>query len=34
MFEGDLDGGTLRLTDCRGLIHDVKPVAEIVGRNN
>ena len=30
MFEGDLDDGELEIGQIAGLIHDVKPVAEIV----
>lgn len=31
MFEGDLDDGELEIGQIAGLIHDIKPVAEIVG---
>ncbi len=31
MFEGDLEDGELEIGQIAGLIHDVKPVAEIVG---
>jgi len=30
MFEGDLEGGELEIGQIAGLIHDIKPVAEIV----
>ena len=30
MFEGDLDNGELEIGQISGLIHDIKPVAEIV----
>ncbi|KJD35700.1 2-nitropropane dioxygenase [Tamlana sedimentorum] len=30
MFEGDLDGGELEIGQIAGLIHDIKPVEEIV----
>ena len=30
MFEGDLDEGELEIGQIAGLIHDVKPVAQIV----
>ena len=30
MFEGDLDEGELEIGQISGLIHDIKPVAEIV----
>jgi enoyl-[acyl-carrier protein] reductase II len=30
MFEGDLDNGELEIGQIAGLIHDIKPVAEIV----
>ena len=30
MFEGDLDDGELEIGQISGLIHDIKPVAEIV----
>ncbi len=29
-FEGDLDEGELEIGQISGLIHDIKPVAEIV----
>ncbi|WP_412560300.1 NAD(P)H-dependent flavin oxidoreductase [Winogradskyella sp. MIT101101] len=31
MFEGDLDDGELEIGQIAGLIHDIKPVTEIVG---
>ena len=30
MFEGDLDQGELEIGQIAGLIHDIKPAAEIV----
>jgi enoyl-[acyl-carrier protein] reductase II len=30
MFEGDLDDGELEIGQIAGLIHDIKPVADIV----
>ena len=30
MFEGDLDNGELEIGQVAGLIHDIKPVADIV----
>ena len=30
MFEGDLDNGELEIGQVSGLIHDIKPVAQIV----
>ena len=30
MFEGDLEDGELEIGQIAGLIHDIKPVAEIV----
>ena len=30
MFEGDLDDGELEIGQIAGLIHDIKPVSEIV----
>jgi enoyl-[acyl-carrier protein] reductase II len=30
MFEGDLDEGELEIGQIAGLIHDIKPAAEIV----
>ena len=30
MFEGDLDEGELEIGQVAGLIHDIKPVSEIV----
>jgi enoyl-[acyl-carrier protein] reductase II len=30
MFEGDLDDGELEIGQIAGLIHDIKPVAQIV----
>jgi enoyl-[acyl-carrier protein] reductase II len=30
MFEGDLEDGELEIGQIAGLIHDVKPVAQIV----
>jgi len=30
MFEGDMDDGELEIGQIAGLIHDIKPVAEIV----
>jgi enoyl-[acyl-carrier protein] reductase II len=30
MFEGDLDEGELEIGQISGLIHDIKPVAQIV----
>ena len=30
MFEGDLDNGELEIGQIAGLIHDIKPVAQIV----
>ena len=30
MFEGDIDNGELEIGQVSGLIHDIKPVAQIV----
>ena len=30
MFEGDLDDGELEIGQISGLIHDIKPVSQIV----
>ena len=30
MFEGDLDNGELEIGQVSGLIHDIKPVTQIV----
>ena len=30
MFEGDLDEGELEIGQISGLIHDIKPVSQIV----
>ena len=31
MFEGDLEEGELEIGQVSGLIHDIKPVSEIIG---